>query len=170
MDLKKLFVNYFHVGLYLLIPVLFWFLVAYFGYIGNYNTIHGRYQYIGDREMSMQGYLDLAHYRPIASQEFWGWQFFWGNLPYFAIFSAIMAGYFHLFGANMHARSHNISTTSDSPNYENLAKKEQQKRELRKKLLIVGLSGVAIVLVLEILAATLGQYETGWGPHIYIGP
>ncbi|MHA1791912.1 MAG: glycoside hydrolase family 9 protein [Promethearchaeota archaeon] len=123
----------------------------------NYQAVHGRYDYTGAEVMSMFGLLDIAHYRPLASEEFMSWQFFFGNFHFFVIFSFLMAGFFHVF----HPRIHSLTPNSNPP-------EAKPSREKMKKLGIFSMLGVATIIIAEFLFSIIGAPETGLGSRIFI--
>lgn len=133
-------------------PVIIWFVMAAYGVHTNAETIFGRYQYIGQDTMSIAGYLDLAHYRPLAGEEVLGWQFFFGNIHYLVILALVLAGVFHAFIPKP------VGSTT-VPTYERLHAGRNG-----KIMVLAGLSIVAGIITVELLACILDL-----GPKIFTG-
>ncbi|MBD3350153.1 MAG: hypothetical protein GF364_01550, partial [Candidatus Lokiarchaeota archaeon] len=139
---------------FLIIPVLIALLILGFAFSEGLRYIYDKYNYTGLEEMSLFGYLDLAHYRYYAPEEICGWQYFFGNFHFFVIFSLIMAGIFHLIKPRIF----------DSKDRLIEVKPNQKVKKIGKVSIIVAIG----VILLEILFSLLGPEETGLGSHIYI--
>ncbi|MHA1997767.1 MAG: glycoside hydrolase family 9 protein, partial [Promethearchaeota archaeon] len=140
----------------IILPVVVWFMLAVIGVSSSYSTVFDRYYYIGDESISLWGYLDLAHYRPHAIESLLSWQFFFGNLHYFIIFSLMMAGIFHSF----HPRV-NVQDVRDGRAF-HLGNRF-------KKLGMVLVVIVGAIIALEMVFSVVGGTETGLGPHVFTG-
>jgi cellulase-like Ig domain-containing protein/glycosyl hydrolase family 9 len=140
---------------FILFPFFIWALLVYIGLQGIENTILGRYEYIGTESVNWFGYLDLAHYRATAREELLSWQFFFGNLQYFIIFSLIMAGIFLRYTPREFVLK--IRTRiADS------------KTKVRKSIIITGMSLIAII-IFEIIISLIGDPLIGLGSKTFIG-
>ncbi len=138
------------------IPIIVGILLIWYGFDGNYATVHGRYRYTGTEEMSMFGLLDTAHFRNIATEELLGWQFFFGNLPFFTIYALVIAGFLHV------ARPRAVHDGGTEP----------VDIEPGKGLKRIGMvSGIVVlfVLVAEVVLSVAGAPQIGLGSHIFVG-
>jgi glycosyl hydrolase family 9/cellulase-like Ig domain-containing protein len=157
--------------LYIIIPALLFVFIMWFSYSLNVATIYGRYHYTGTDEMSFFGYLDLAHYRSLAGEEIWGWQFFFGNLPFLVVFALVIAGLFHMF----HPKEIKINEEDDADTEKletNIAKVDNKNRQSTKRIKIIAVVSFAVVIIitlLEIIASLVGADETGIGSRLYTG-
>ncbi|MHA1734173.1 MAG: hypothetical protein ACTSU5_19725 [Promethearchaeota archaeon] len=144
-----------HALTYLIVPPLAMLAFAVVSFYGNLTTATGRYHYTGNDSMSMLGLLDVAHYRPVASEELWSWQFFFGNFQFLVIFSLIMAGFFLLF----------------SPRRTSLEGKVVPVRSTKIHLRVglAALVGACTIVLFEFVASLAPGTETGWGPHYFTG-
>ncbi|MEX2682682.1 MAG: glycoside hydrolase family 9 protein [Candidatus Sigynarchaeota archaeon] len=138
------------------IPVLAFAAFIWVSYAGNYDTVHGRYHYTGSETMSMLGLLDLAHYRNVGINELLGWQFFFGNLPFFVIYALLMTGFLHL------ARPRAISMNGTEPS------DIKPGKGLKRFGALCGIVAAGIV-VAEIAFSAIGNPQTGLGSHLYVG-
>ncbi|HME55759.1 MAG TPA: glycoside hydrolase family 9 protein [Candidatus Lokiarchaeia archaeon] len=137
------------------IPVALGLLFIGYAFYENYITVFVRYEYNGIETMSPFGLLDIAHYRYVASEELMGWQFFFGNLPYFLIFAVLMAGFLHLLRPQAHATE--IPARDIVPG---------------KRVVRIGITGGVIaggIVIAEILFSIIGTPQIGLGSHIFIG-
>lgn len=140
--------------LYFIIPILLLGLLVQYAFTLNYEMIFGRYNYTGSEQMSLFGFLDLSHYRYYAPQEILSWQFFFGNLQIFIIFSILSAGLFHMFRL----------TRRNSENH-------QIPMEPPKNLYKIGKISIAIVIsivVFEAIISSIGDPQVGLGSPLYI--
>ncbi len=138
------------------IPILSFGLFIWISYVANYDTVHGRYEYTGTETMSMLGLLDLAHYRNVGVSELLGWQFFFGNLPFFVIYALLMAGLLHL------ARPRAIIKEDAEP--EDI----KPGKGLKRLGALCGIVAASIVIA-EILFSVIGNPQTGLGSHLFVG-
>lgn len=139
---------------FLIIPTVLLFLIIGATFYLNYDTTHGRYNYTGSESLSLFGFLDLAHYRPEAFQELFGWQFFFGNMQYFIIFAIVMAGFFHLFTPK--------KVSAEKSTEEIMPNKKQH------KIGMIALVGVIAIILFEIIISVVGNPETGLGSKLFI--
>lgn len=140
--------------LYFIIPILLLIELVQYAFKLNFEMIFGRYNYTGSEQMSLFGYLDLSHYRYFAAQEILGWQFFFGNLQFFIIFSILSAGLFHIFRL----------TRRNSENEQILLEPPPKLYKSGKISLIIILG----IIVFEAIVSYIGDPQTGLGSPIYI--
>ncbi|MHA1714137.1 MAG: glycoside hydrolase family 9 protein [Promethearchaeota archaeon] len=147
---------------YIVVGAVILALLILFGFYSNYETVHGRYEYSGNDVMSPFGLLDAAHYRTTALEETLCWQFFFGNMQVFIIFSLALAGFFHLFRIKLFSAS-----------LDGIKNKNRFDIEIvnGKRFKILGISSIIIIIViivLEIGFSSFGTTEAGLGNHIFI--
>jgi len=138
------------------IPVILGILFIWYAFYQNYTTVFGRYHYTGTEEMSVFGLLDIAHYRNVATEELLGWQFFFGNMPFFVIYALMIAGYMHL------ARPKAVSEESKEPH--DIA----PGKGIKRTGVVCGIAVICII-VAEIVFSVAGEPQTGLGSHLFTG-
>jgi hypothetical protein len=106
--------------------------------------------------MSIFGYLDLAHYRPIAIQELLSWQFFFGNLPLMVLIALFLAGIFHLLQPRTFKKDEKNQPINLAPNH--------NKWVLGMAIFLL------LIIIFEIGLSLIGEPEIGVGTPIFIGP
>ena len=147
--------------IYVIVPILVGLILIKIAFDNNVNFVFVKYRYTGEEVLSFFGLLDTSHYRYKALNEFFGWQFFWGNFQIFVVFAILMAAFFHLFRFNLLKNN-----TPEKEQYEQLDNDIALKK-LKKMGLTAGIISVFIILI-EILISIIGNPEVGLGSPIYI--
>ncbi len=155
-ELRSVFKDTWGAIFYIAIPVIVGMLIILYSFDQNYTTVYGRYHYTGTEEMSMFGLLDIAHHRNVAGEELLGWQFFFGNLPFFIIYALIIAGFLHVARPRV-VREEGQEPVDITPG-----------KGLKRFGVLCGIVVVGIVIA-EVVFSAVGDPQTGLGSHLFIG-